>query len=387
MIGSAFVYRCVTHGNSSKKNCNSFSVVGRQDVNVAARAAMPPHTGGSLSSIPVVETTARGMFTRVQVVTLEDGLLPIPHNFSVAIEVGVSDRDTLDNELLPARADLFLVSLEPLVDKYARGLARNRNGKGDAPQPLGHHGRFPDRSLILPVAVSDVGPQPSVARFNVGRDNAGCSSLLKLNRRSDRLQWCARTGEHREVPVISLRHVLSMVPSRNRVALVKVDAQGVDLSVMRSAGDALQRVERFTLEVISDDCAGIYEGQPNCSTVLAATRAWGYVPSTPVYCTPRIPASARARWRKTAWGCELGVVFARQDLVAQPYPRELLGYHFLAQNGCHGTTPTSAEAPDGAIVMIGPHRFIRASRDATSTPAAKTVPNVVEPYLCSVENA
>ena len=54
----------------------------------------------------------------VQVATLIDGRLPIPQAADkVFVEVGSSDRNTLDLELLPDHARAFLVSLEPLVDK------------------------------------------------------------------------------------------------------------------------------------------------------------------------------------------------------------------------------------------------------------------------------
>ena len=61
----------------------------------------------------------------VQVATLIDGRLPIPVGADkVFLEVGSSDRNTLDTELLPAHPDGFLVTCEPLLDKYARALSR-----------------------------------------------------------------------------------------------------------------------------------------------------------------------------------------------------------------------------------------------------------------------
>ena len=68
-------------------------------------------------------------------------LAAIPHGADpLVIEIGVSDRNPLDKELLPnLPKSAFLVSCEPLVDKYARGLARSSTMGGDNFQPLGMH--------------------------------------------------------------------------------------------------------------------------------------------------------------------------------------------------------------------------------------------------------
>ena len=44
-------------------------------------------------------------------------------------EVGASDRNTADVELLPRWSDAFLVTAEPLLDKVARALARRTPAK------------------------------------------------------------------------------------------------------------------------------------------------------------------------------------------------------------------------------------------------------------------
>ena len=43
-----------------------------------------------------VVATRTGLFGRLQLATLENGVLPIPANLSIALEIGASDRDTLD---------------------------------------------------------------------------------------------------------------------------------------------------------------------------------------------------------------------------------------------------------------------------------------------------
>ena len=78
------------------------------------------------TTMAAVRATRTAIFGTLQLAALEDGVLPIPSNLSVAIEIGASDRDTLDAELLRTHREYFVLALEPLVDKYARGLSRSR---------------------------------------------------------------------------------------------------------------------------------------------------------------------------------------------------------------------------------------------------------------------
>ena len=45
------------------------------------------------------EITRTGAFARIHVATLVDGMLPIPSNLSVAVEIGMSDGGTLATEV------------------------------------------------------------------------------------------------------------------------------------------------------------------------------------------------------------------------------------------------------------------------------------------------
>ena len=94
----------------------------------------------------------------------------------VLMEIGCSDWDTLDEtDLDQHRGRGFLISFEPLLDKYAvllaRGNTRYHGMHGDMAVPLAHHHQH---GVVLPLAVS-----PTGGAFNITvHEHAGCSSLL-----------------------------------------------------------------------------------------------------------------------------------------------------------------------------------------------------------------
>jgi len=212
----------------------------------------------------------------VHVATLIDGRLPIPQAVDkVFVEVGSSDRNTLDLELLPDHADAFLVSCEPLIDKYARAISRRAPQKQvfDQHEPLGQHH---SRGIILPIAIAPsraASARASATRFDSGGTTrlkiaplsggaqtlkvsgaAGCSSLMDVHqgRRRQRANhsfgsWCDRIAEERRVWSEPLEQVLRWID--RPVDFVKIDAQGMDLEVVRSGGARLQSVHRISMEV------------------------------------------------------------------------------------------------------------------------------------------
>ena len=104
------------------------------------------------------------------------------------------------------------------------------------------------------------------------------------------------------MPTVSLESVLGW--AAQPVDFIKVDAQGLDAVVIASARSRLAQVRRFALEVISDDCDTLYEGQPRCSAVVAQAAQLGFEPASPVRCAPS-PELRSGHWKKTAWGCAL----------------------------------------------------------------------------------
>ena len=292
--------------------------------------------------------TCTRLMVPMQVGLLMDGQLPIPDNTSIVmLEIGSSDRNTMDKEMLPQMPEAFLVSAEPLVEKYARALGRRREaGKvQDALEPLGQHN---DRGFILPIAVAPVAGNGELRDLNVG-GNSGCASLLQPDRARHRRGpgafgvWCDQTGESdnsksdsrsgaRSVWTVPLSQLLRWIG--RPVDFIKIDAQGMDVQIVQSGGDMLRNVRRVLLEVVSDDCKPVYQNQPRCSEVVQRMAGLGFAPLTPLPCHPLMGNRHRVNHY-----CELEYVFVnqREGINAENTRDEWFGYHQGHFNWCNGT--------------------------------------------------
>jgi len=244
----------------------------------------------------------------IQIASLtQDGTISMPKRTRyVLIEIGCSDRHTLDDEL-GRRQDGFLIAFEPLLDKYAvllaRGTTRYHGTKADRAVPLAHHHQ---RGVVLPLAVSASG---GVHNFSVG-SIAGCSSLRHVNAQAGWGHWCRRQLEWRLVPSITLTAALLLSGSLP-VRQIKIDAQGVDFDLIRSTAPALlrERVQSIELETRASDCNPLYEGQAGCDDVVIFMRSIGFAN------TSRCPSKYWFnKWEYVQ--CERRLVF---DRVADSY--------------------------------------------------------------------
>lgn len=143
----------------------------------------------------------------------------------VWIDVGAHHLETTRAEL--QYQDVAIIAVEPLAEAW---------------------GKWPDsdRVIGLPVAIY---LEPGVMDFHVNELD-DTSSLLESSETSAR-GTVTRTVAVRKVPVIRLADVIHAIPSRYAIAYVKTDVQGVDLQVLQSAADSLERVERIRAEVIN----------------------------------------------------------------------------------------------------------------------------------------
>lgn len=243
-------------------------------------------------------------------VDAETGAIPMPKSTSqVFLEIGCSDTNTLDEDILDREPSAFLLSFEPMLDKWAvlagRGTTRMHAMKKDLTVPLGHHH---PRGVVLPVAVSD-SRGTSVMHIS---SIAGCSSLQEFAKGIP--SKCTTEVETRHVPTITLSDALALVPQPLPVRLLKLDAQGKDLQILQSTPAAeLARIQQLTFEVVRD-CPGsstLYQ-RDSCEETLQRMRSLGFQmqgylvktlqPPTP---TPRSQVLKRKEW-KTVKGQRVG---------------------------------------------------------------------------------
>ena len=189
--------------------------------------------------------------------------------------------------------DVCVLAFELRIDAWASLIARGVSGRGTAKHksalPLGH---FHPRGVALPYALSN---EDGEGMLNVAVAD-GCSSLLPPRTRASDLSEYAATNPSqrhvngsctdveavRHVPTVTLRTVLlSWLPARVRASRLKVDAQGMDIAIVESAGRAaLAALDEITLETYPTDCPPFYEGQPMCSAVLRRMSSLGFRPAS-----------------------------------------------------------------------------------------------------------
>jgi len=121
---------------------------------------------------------------------------------------------------------------------------------------------------VIPLAV---GENDGAASFHLSDCDDGCSSLLPFNPKGVK-QWSEivpaslKTVEVVTVPVIRLDSFMDLAGIQ-KVDYLKVDAQGSDLAVVRSAGARLRDIARITLEVQISTVPLYSGGSEKCATV------------------------------------------------------------------------------------------------------------------------
>jgi len=125
-------------------------------------------------------------------------------------------------------------------------------------------GLFPN-IIVLPMAVAE---KDGVADFYINA-NLGASSLLPFNPEGLR-RWVGgellKVQSKAMVPTIRLDTFMNRMRI-SRVDYLKVDAQGADLAVIRSAGERLKDIRKIKLEVATTPVS-LYEGAGRRSEVV-----------------------------------------------------------------------------------------------------------------------
>lgn len=127
--------------------------------------------------------------------------------------------------------------------------------------------------VVLPMAVAET---DGCSQLHVNSCDSA-SSLLVMDEDARR-SWKGGDGLHEEsivtVPTIRLDTFMSIV-GISRVDFLKIDAQGNDLAVVRSAGPRLRDIRKITLEVDITP-KRLYQGAPSKQEVLSFMQGAGF---------------------------------------------------------------------------------------------------------------
>jgi len=159
----------------------------------------------------------------------ENGKIDLPPEITrVWIDVGAYEGKETLGQLREAN-DLVVIALEPLIKKW-EGLKK-----------LHPH------MFALPMAVSNL---EGFAIFH--RTENDVSSSLRSFNPVGLANWKDKNGldviEEFTVPTIRLEQIIDLIPLE-RVEFLKIDAQGHDLDVVKSAGSKLEKIDSIKLEV------------------------------------------------------------------------------------------------------------------------------------------
>jgi FkbM family methyltransferase len=103
------------------------------------------------------------------------------------------------------------------------------------------------RLIGIPAAIS---LERGAKDFHVNAADA--TSSLAESEPNSSVAALTRTIEVRKVPVLRLEDILALVPAHIAIESLKTDVQGLDLQVLKSAGEQLRRVGVVKAEVINE---------------------------------------------------------------------------------------------------------------------------------------
>lgn len=170
----------------------------------------------------------------------------IPSNIThIKIDVGLGMQNVQSQRWLKTDNDLFVFMFDPNPDSIASSLEDTERLIGDIIKEK------KNAFSLIPVALSNVDHESSMEFFSMQLDG-GCSSLLEpIN-----LQRLGPIKSSFNVPVFSLKHFFDIFPwdRFEYIDYIKIDAQGSDLDIIKSAGSYLkERVVFITAEPESHD--------------------------------------------------------------------------------------------------------------------------------------
>lgn len=317
MCGSVIFAAAVLVASNWEEPSN-VSAARRHSVQAAPRGRAKQ--GGSARPLKTWGTSGDVIHAQLDLLELTNGEIPIPSAIThVIIEIGVNNPSaSLWNDSLPMEipgvprgakikdlSHVLLVSFEPLLDKWA-ALVRS----GDDMKSRSPGWSDEGRRIALPFAV---GESDGSATFNVARLD-GCSSMLPIDAHQLRGVWknrkhyfmttkCSKqVGRPRTVPVVSLDTVIGTWLAGRNISLVKIDAQGYDVSVAKSGKNVTSSIGVVMLEITANQCHLGYVGADTCDTAVRTMQDLGF--DTAARCNDK--------WRFRNLGCESDFIFSRK---------------------------------------------------------------------------
>jgi FkbM family methyltransferase len=113
-----------------------------------------------------------------------------------------------------------------------------------------------ERLHMIPAAVGNFN---GLAAFHLSSNGGASSSIAKFQ---DRVSYLDSKGIA-YVPVVRLENILMAIDPKIKVTHIKIDAQGYDLEVIKSAGSQLHRFEDIFAEVVINDDLAYYKDVDN----------------------------------------------------------------------------------------------------------------------------
>jgi FkbM family methyltransferase len=218
-----------------------------------------------------LETIARNIGIPVQ-----DGKIVIPDWVtSIKIDVGIAYDAPHTQNWLDADPGtiVFCFEANPRWIKYLNTPPKDRNynfkdyvpARPGTPYKELEFDNIGRRCFIFPVALHNVS-EPTTMDFYVTDVSEGCCSLLKPTADFSAISQVAK------VPVFSLSDFFKLLPDDKIVDFVKIDVQGVDLQVIKSAGQYISdRVVYVTAEPETATYENASDNTPENMTAYLAT--------------------------------------------------------------------------------------------------------------------
>jgi FkbM family methyltransferase len=187
---------------------------------------------------------------------LKESLKDILSNDSVIIDVG-SNRGQFVSELLKSYEDIRVYCFEPGKEAYVALVEVTK-----------HRPRIECHNVAISLETGKV-------QFYITKSSLGCSILMPRADQSSEWLTIERIETAESIRLDEFIEVNSVLKDDKNIDLLKIDAQGYDLEVLRSAG-AYLHVSQIRAILMEVNFQAFYYGQHEFSEVLKALSNAGY---------------------------------------------------------------------------------------------------------------